>query len=80
MATFSTKTPYGPYADLEINLKLGDHESDPKLSGLQGLRVTWDNSQSKGEIFFDTETHFAGTLFRNLPNPDGPVTFEGDMK
>jgi hypothetical protein len=75
MAIYETKIGGGPYEPMEIIIKIGNNISDPT----EGTALVWDNQQSAGNIFFDTPKSFRGTLLRNLPNPDGPMSFEGTL-
>jgi len=73
MAIYKTQIGEGPYEPMEIIIKIGENVSDPT----EGTTLVWNNQQSAGNIFFNSPKSFRGTLFRNLPNPDGPMTFEG---
>lgn len=73
MAIYETKIGGLPYEAMEITIKIGENISDPA----EGTALVWENQQSAGNIFFDTPRSFRGTLLRNLPNPDGPMAFEG---
>lgn len=73
MAIYNTKIGDGPYEPMEITIKIGENISNPTI----GTQLIWENQQSAGNISFNTKETFRGMLLRNLPNPDGPMTFEG---
>ena len=76
MAIYNTKIGDGPYEPMEIVIKIGENISSPT----SGTLLNWENQQSAGNIRFITPERFEGVLFRNLPNPDGPMEFEGVLE
>lgn len=81
MATYRTYIKWGSvdwqeYEDMKINIELGRNNSAPT----DRTTLTFRGPRSSGEIQFENDGFsFIGTLNENLPNPNGPVAFRGDL-